>query len=569
MAPASAGAGMELKSDGGFPLTDMMMRRWICPAGSAVSAVFLAVLLFAGALPAQTAFSGSDQVAEVGELLRHGRQLEIERRWGEAVAHYEDAVRQFPGEASLQRRFDYTRLHYDVSRRYADRSYRDLLDRLALDDALALYNEVMLKLQAHYVETPDWKQLIERGTNDLEVAVSETCFLDAHGVRADQATLDAFRRELRQMLGPMVIRTRTDAAHAVATAAGFAQQRLGLAPGAVVLEYTCGATNSLDPYTSYLTPGQLTEVYSQIEGNFVGLGVELKSQDGSLLIVRVIARSPAEQSGIVAGDRIIAVDDEPTADYSTDEAANLLQGEADTTVTLTLLGADNRQRRVAVRRTVVEVPSVDSVKMLPATDAVGYLRLTCFQKTTPQDLDAALWSLHRAGMRSLIMDLRGNPGGLLITAVEVADRFLARGVIVSTHGRNLQEDFTYSAHETGTWQMPLVVLIDKDSASAAEIFAGAIRDHRRGIVVGTRSYGKGSVQGIFPLNSGHAGVRLTTAKFYSPNGSPYAGVGVEPNITVHQVARPIANGPQTTLVAGDDPILAAGIQAAQQLMVRR
>ena len=141
-------------------------------------------------------------------------------------------------------------------------------------------------------------------------------------------------------------------------------------------------------------------------------------------------------------------------------------------------------------------------------------------------------------MKSLVIDVRGNPGGLLVSAVEVADRFVDRGVIVSTRGRSAQEDFTYSAHEQGKWQMPLVVIIDQDSASAAEIFAGAIRDHHRGTIVGVRSFGKGSVQGIFPLDESNAGVRLTTAKFYSPNGRPYSRVGVEPDIRRCVLAAP-------------------------------
>ena len=140
-------------------------------------------------------------------------------------------------------------------------------------------------------------------------------------------------------------------------------------------------------------------------------------------------------------------------------------------------------------------------------------------------------------MKSLVIDVRGNPGGLLVSAVEVVDRFVDRGIIVSTRGRSAQEDFTYSAHEQGKWQMPLVVIVDQDSASAAEIFAGAIRDHRRGTIVGVRSFGKGSVQGIFPLEESNAGMRLTTAKFYSPKGNPYSGIGVEPDFPVQRVAR--------------------------------
>jgi carboxyl-terminal processing protease len=187
--------------------------------------------------------------------------------------------------------------------------------------------------------------------------------------------------------------------------------------------------------------------------------------------------------------------------------------------------------------------------------------LTCFQKTTARDLDAALWQLQRDGMRSLIVDVRGNPGGLLLAAVEAVDRFAERGVIVTTHGRSVQEDSSFTAHPEGTWQMPLVVIVDQDSASAAEIFAGAIQDLHRGTIVGVRSYGKGSVQGIFPLDGTNAGIRLTTAKFYSPSGRPYSQIGVEPDRIVHQVSRPIDG--QTVTSSQDDQMLSAALEVAR------
>lgn len=506
----------------------------------------------------------------IGDVLRRGRQLEAERRWAEATAHYEDALRQFPGEPSLQQRFEASRLHYDLARRYNDASFRRLLEGLSLSEALAVYSEVLLKIQSHYVETPDWKDLVRRGTGAVEVALSEQPFLDGCRPGIDRQAVDDFCGELGRALGARAIRSRAEAGDAVAAAANLARQRLGVAPSRVVLEYTCGAANSLDLYSTYLTPDQLAEVYSQIEGNFVGLGVELKAQGDALLIVRVISGSPAERSGMRAGQRIVAVDGRPTRDLSTERAANLLQGPAGSVVHLTLQDPDGSSQSMAVRRQRVEVPSVDDVQILDRNQGIGYLKLTCFQKTTAHDLDVALWNLYHAGMRSLIIDLRGNPGGLLVAAVEAADRFVERGVIVSTRGRSFQEDLTYSAREAGTWRVPLVVLVDQDSASAAEIFAGAIRDHQRGTIVGKRSYGKGSVQGIFPLTASGAGVRLTTARFYSPGGRPYNGVGVEPDIVVHQVARPgDGASPARPPARPADPTLAAALQAAQQLMAQR
>ena len=186
--------------------------------------------------------------------------------------------------------------------------------------------------------------------------------------------------------------------------------------------------------------------------------------------------------------------------------------------------------------------------MLAPQDGIAYLRITNFQKDTERSVDAALWQLHRSGMRGLILDLRGNPGGLLNASIDLADKFLSHGLIVSTRGRSAQEDMDYQAHDLGTWKTPLIVLIDRDSASASEIFAGAIHDHRRALVVGERSYGKGSVQGIFPLTSSSLGVRLTTAKFYSPSGQPISNRGVTPDVVVQRVAKP------ELTVAGPRPV---------------
>ncbi|MEN6451721.1 MAG: S41 family peptidase [Thermoguttaceae bacterium] len=546
---------------------DDIKRRRVWTVGYRVCLAALSLLLAttaAAQLP--TTITVSDPRGDVAEVLRRGDQLEQQRRWGEALGHYEDAVRQHPQDAKLKQRFDTARLHYDIERRYADRSFRESVVRLPLDRALDLYAQVLVKIESHYVELPRWAALVERGTGNLEVALSEPMFLDQNVPQRNRAAVDSFRSELRRTIDASPINSRADARAAVAAAARLAQERLEITPAAVVLEYLCGATNALDPYSAYLTPDQLNEVYAQIEGSFVGLGVELKAQDGGLVIVRVISGSPAEQAGVRAGDRILEVDHRSTARMTTDQAANMLQGPDGTTVDLLVVGQGELPRRLTVRRRVVEVPSVDQVSIVDSENGVGYLRLTCFQKTTARDLDTALWKLHRDGMRSLIVDVRGNPGGLLVSAVEVVDRFVDRGVIVSTRGRNAQEDITYSAHEQGKWRMPLVVLIDQDSASAAEIFAGAIRDHHRGTLVGVRSFGKGSVQGIFPLDDSTSGVRLTTAKFYSPKGHPFAHVGVEPDLEVaarqvHMVAKPI----EGRMPESDDTMLQQAIQTARSL----
>ena len=527
--------------------------------------LFLLLLLILGGMSATAAEPPfiSQKPAEVGNVLREGRKLEMQKRWSEALTHYEKAIRDFPDETSLHGRYENARLHHDVARRYHDRSFCKAVHEYTLDQALDTYIEVALKIHSHYVKTPHWKELIECGMNGLDVALQTPEFIQENGlVNVPQSKITQVRHDLRRELGRQIINTHADARQAVSRASQIASQQLGVRPGAVVMEFCSGAVNTLDPYSTFLTPDQLSEVYSQIDGNFVGLGIELKTLDQKLVIVRVITGSPAEAAGMKQGDRIMVIDDKLVSSMPTDKAANLLQGPENSEVRLTMLRPNNETYTTTATRRRVEVPSIEDVKIVDPRLGIGYLKLTCFQKSTARDLDTALWSLHKKGMRrGLIMDLRGNPGGLLVTAVEVVDKFVDKGTIVSTRGRNIEEAFTYTAHEYGTWRVPLVVLIDGDSASAAEIFAGAIRDHARGTIIGTKSYGKGSVQGIFPLHSSGSGMRLTTAKFYSPKNLPFCLRGVSPDIPVREVARPV-NG--VVVRNGEDNTLHAALEFMQR-----
>ena len=544
------------------------MQRSYSPIRSTLLLFVALSLLLVSPAGAQVRFAPEATPTPLTSVLEQGRLLETEQRWGEALSHYEDALREHPGQQALEERLDLTRIHYDLTRRYNDSSFRQTTTELDAARALELYTEVLLKISAHYVVTPQWHEIVGRGITCLDVALNDPAFREAHLRGVSNAQLEAFRKELYQTVGQRPIRSRQEARDTVALVAQLTQQRLGVTQAAAALEFTCGAAGGLDEYSTYLTPDQLGEIYSQIEGNFVGLGVELKADDGSLLLVHVISGSPAEQAGLQAGDRITAVEGEQTSVLSTDQAASRLQGVEGTTVQIQVVTPGQPARSLQVRREHVEVPSVEGVRILDADHGIGYLKLTSFQKTTTRDLDAALWNLHRQGMRSLIIDLRGNPGGLLTTSVEIADKFIEEGVIVSTRGRSAQEDYNYSAHKAGTWRVPLVVLIDGDSASASEIFAGAIRDNQRGTIVGARSYGKGTVQGIFPLNTAGAGLRLTTAKFYSPNGRPISNVGVQPDVVVRHAAKP-ADRVLSSLPGETDAALDAALNVARRPLAAR
>jgi carboxyl-terminal processing protease len=464
-----------------------------------------------------------------------------------------------------------------VTRRYGDTSFTSAVDQLQGRDALAIYDEVLTKIQSNYVQQPNWQQIVYSGLTNLDVALTEPAFVEKNLSRMAGDQLGALQREMRQLATARRIDDRNQAVTHVDSIGRTLDQRYGLSSRAVIMEFASGATTALDEYSGFLTGSQMDEVFSQIEGNFVGLGIELKTEPAGLLIVSTIPTGPAALGGIKPGERIVEVDRKSTVDVSPDALADMLRGTEGSQVEVVVQSELGQARRLRLTRRRVEVPSVVDVKMVDADQHIGYFKLTSFQKTTSRDVDAALWKLHDEGMRYLILDLRGNPGGLLKAAVDVADKFVMEGMIVSTKGRSPRENFEHRGQIAGTWRVPLVVLIDHDSASASEIFAGAIHDHHRGKIVGVKSYGKGSVQGIFPLAAANVGVRLTTAKWYTPSGQAISGAGVMPDVVVPGAqpgdrtiaARPI-DGVVSASVPAEDAILRAGLdEARSQLMARR
>ncbi|MFG0290607.1 MAG: S41 family peptidase [Rhodopirellula sp. JB044] len=549
--------------------------RRVCRAGIVLgSLVLFSTIQLAPVASAQAADSSSGGVATQNiatqnidgqsardRLLEDGLALERAGQWGDAIDHYDSATRAYPEDRILYQRLLISRLHFDVRRRYEDKTYLASVRDLSTSQTLDLYSEILANLQTHYVETIEWSRVLLHGTAALEVALTEPAFVD-RVVGADKHDrIEAFRQAIHHRIAERSTQSRFDLRSTVGLVASMAHEELGISGTATVLEYVSGAVSTLDTYTRLLSPGQLDEMFSTIEGNFVGLGVELKSADNSLLILSVIPGGPAAEAGIVAGDRILAVGSNRADEQDPDYIADLLRGPEGTAARLTILRADQTQREVSVTRRRVDVPCVENVHIVDRANGIGYFRLTNFQKTTPREVEQALWALHRDGMRSLIMDLRDNPGGLLSAAVEVADRFMSNGRIVTTRGRNARENFDYAAHRPNTWDVPMVVLIDRNSASASEIFSGAIHDSERGAVIGETSYGKGSVQGIFRMQSARFGLCMTTAKFYSPSGKAISRNGVEPNIVVpptYIAARPDDQGRLTTEL--DDSVLQKAIE---------
>ena len=520
---------------------------------------------------------------ELEQVIREGKALEGEARWSEVLALYEAALRTYRNDATLMEHYRIARFHSDVGRRYQDASYLSLIQSLTVVETLNFFEDVMTRIQTNYAVVPQWEQLFRHGIQSYRIALGDANFRSAAKLNVSNERIDAYLAGMQATVDGWAIRNREDVKNGLFYIAEGAQKQIGLNPVVAMMELTCGIINSLDPNTAFLTPNQLNDKFASMSGSLVGLGVELRSDWNSLLIVRVIPGSPAEAAGLREGDRILTVDGTTTHGRDTDSGANLLQGSEGTVVHLEIRseGLGQRSREVSIIRRQIEVPSVEDVRMI--NDRLGYIKLTGFQSKTGLELTKALNDLTHQGMQCLVLDLRRNGGGLFQAGIEVANMFIAQGAIVRTQGRDRGLDSPYMATEWDTWNVPLIVLIDEESASAAEIVAGAIRDHGRGVLIGRRTYGKGTVQQILPVRTGMtgnvlSGVKLTVEKFYSPLGWSYSGVGVTPHITVQEeesrrftLARPWEGRlalplPRPVTSDLDDPFIQEAIRASQSLL---
>jgi len=513
--------------------------------------------------------SVADHLREPSKALERALDLERQRDWQGAIRAYSEALDIWPSNTDFVHRRRLCETHYKLIRRYQDQSFRNVLLRLSREKALALYDELLERIETHYVDPVPLEPLLRRGYDNLEVALRDPNFLQTNSQTQDTARIKWLRDALRARRAQVSAADRSAAQAEMLNACSLGSRALGLSPSALILEFTYGACDALDDYTSYLTPNKLDDLYAMIDGNFVGLGVELKLDKEGLRLVGVIRGGPASEAGLRVGDQITKVGTLAVRGLSLDEAAGRLQGAEGTFIDLQVKRSDGSTQSFRIVRRHVEVESVAQSKIVDPAAGVGYVQLIGFQKNSAEEIDKAITLLNKEGMRSLILDLRGNPGGLLNVAVEIAERFIDKGVIVSTRGRAPGQSQVYRATAQATWKMPMVVLIDHDSASASEILAGALKDHNRAIVVGERSYGKGSVQSIFALRTAPAGLKLTTAKFYSPTDRPYSEQGVEPNVRIRAAAKPNSEDADLSnqVVVGDpdrDTWLAVAVQQAKK-----
>lgn len=306
-----------------------------------------------------------------------------------------------------------------------------------------------------------------------------------------------------------------------------------------LLQYAIdGMLSNLDPHSDYLLPEDFSELQEHTTGKFGGLGIEVGIEDGLIKVVTPIDDTPAKKAGIKSGDLIVSLDGEPVREMSLTSAIDKMRGEPGTDIELTIRRAGEPELLdFTVTRAEIKVASVRGESL---GDGIGYLRITQFQDKSGSELTDAIDKLQTLAqdnneqLNGLILDLRNNPGGVLDAAVEVSDAFLNTGLIVYTEGRIAESDFRYSAsEETIAEDIPLIVLINGGSASASEIVAGALQDHKRAVIVGTQSFGKGSVQSVLPIG-GDKAIKLTTARYFTPKGRSIQAQGIHPDVFVEQ-----------------------------------
>lgn len=293
-----------------------------------------------------------------------------------------------------------------------------------------------------------------------------------------------------------------------------------------------GMLQTLDPHSSYMTPDMFKQMEVETKGQFGGLGIEIGVKDGILTVIAPIEDTPAYRAGLQAGDKIVRIEGESTREMTVVDAVKKLRGEPGTSVTIWVVREGFAEPKpYKITRDVIKIKSVKSKSL---GGGIGYVKLNQFQADTDTELEKALQALRKEkeGLKGLVLDLRNNPGGLLDQAVKVADKFVESGLIVYTDGRVESQKFKYAAHKDGTYTgFPIVVIVNAGSASASEIVAGALQDHGRAVLLGTPTFGKGSVQTILPMEDGSA-LRLTTARYFTPNGTSIQAKGITPDILI-------------------------------------
>lgn len=484
---------------------------------------------------------------------RRLRAVDLEKRgaWIEACRSWEDILRRDRHNPFARDGYQRCLRRLHLVLRHSDPIYRQTLQRLAPPQALDTYEQIVTILQVGYPDRSrtSLSQLFQQGLQEVRLALEDPFFREQYLGGLKPAAVQAFRERLASW--PVKrLNSRAEAREQVlAVLRSASREGLGLRPlvqSVLTMEFAAGACNTLDEHSSFVSPGNLSLMQAALRGKVVGIGVEVGLGEDRLEITRVLPKSPAEEMGLQIGDRLLRINGGLVEDLPVDAVAEKLRGEAGTLVEIEVLvhrdGFEER-RLLKLTRRAVATPSVEYNLLSPLDDgspaglAVGYIKIHHFQDSTPQEMKEAILALSSAmePIKGLVLDLRGNPGGVFRSAVAVAEMFVADGIVVIGQSAFKEYNRPFKAETGGPIQLPLVVLIDADTASAAEVLAGAMQAGRPNTkLVGQTTFGKGSIQCVIPVEKAPldrlAGIRLTVARLLSPSNQPYTHRGVVPDV---------------------------------------
>jgi carboxyl-terminal processing protease len=524
----------------------------------------VAILCFLGSVSQANALAPG----RLQELKQRAELFEQQGNWEQACRIYEDILRGNRNLHDVKTRYQNCLRRYWQVRRHQDPSYRKEVLSLDYGQGMRLYGIVLNTLLDSNADkkkvTP--AELFRKGLEELRWALKNRAFCQAHVPAATPEAIRSFRTLLDKTWKALPIPSRQEARKQVGEVALAASNLLNLNPTTTIMEFTCGACYAMDEYTTYLTPSQLRELLDALRGEFGGVGLVLAEKEGKLVVAEVQPYSPAAEvmPPLARDDQIVSMNRKPASQLSPEAAHEMLDGPVSTAVEIVVSAPRTGSRMLTLRRRAMFLPSVN-YRML--TQEIAYVQIVCFQDTTVAELDLALLALAKANMKALILDLRGNGGGIFEVAIESARRFLHHGVIASTYHYDAKHSTIYQARNPEALTVPLVVLIDEETASAAEVVAGALKDNKRGRLVGQTTFGKGCTQNVLKLPPGPGGVptgglRITVARFYSPAGLPFTGRGVVPHIVVERIVKP------DSLDVTDSQLQEARLEA-QRLLVGR
>lgn len=454
------------------------------------------------------------------------REFERAGQWDRACEAYLRLLSDDRNQPEVRDRLVYCLRRWQQARRHADPDFRKHVAAMPLSQALTIYSDVVAILQRYYVDSSriDAARLWRSSLEEISNALSDPKIVSENAAAVLPKPLAEFRDRLRRELVTSDINDVRDLRSSLRDLAWEAQGKLGINPSLIVLEGACGACQGMDEFTSFVPPGRPIHEAANWNGDLAAFGIVVAARDG-LVIDRVSPGSWAAAQGLQSGDRILRIGRISLEGLPAEAALELVRGERPLVSDLTIAGAGMSEPRVMTLPD--SMPSVFDVAM--ERDGVGSMRIGSFQRTTPQEFDSAVHRLRAEGMKALILDLRGNPGGSFPAAVQIAERLISDGVIVSTHGQLRGLSRLFRSQNQSALDFPMVVLIDGDTASAAEVLAGALKDHHRALLVGQPTYGKDTIQRWWHTSAGGA-VQLTLARFVLPSGRPFAGIGVSPNM---------------------------------------